>query len=618
MSGGPRALRVLLALGLALLGGPAPGAAQQPAPARLALSAPDAAAFPEVSVYLTAVDAAGARVAGLTAAEIELFEDDLAVSGLRLQDVLVGARQVYAVNTGPRLRLPAAGGQRYELVRRALLSWWRQPEIAVVGLDDLTLLTADGVLAAHSSSAAELASALDRHTPSFEGTLADPDVLLQALDFLADPAPRPGMPGQVLFITPPIAPGRDTAFSNAAARARELGARLDVLLVGPPDSLDFPETVLLRQLAESTGGTLLLLDPAQGLAPLAPRLLGLRTQLRLTYTSTAGTSGDRSLIARVAAGEAEILSNPVTFRVELLPPEVVFLDPPVAIERRVSETAAAAADLVPTAQTLRLLIHFPDGYPRPLTLSRLIVDGTPVVLRAQPPFDELVWDLRTHERSDVHTLRAAVEDSLGLQGVSADLAVSVRVTPPPGGLAAFRQALGPMAAALGLLAAGIAVFAALTGWRPRAPHSRPRTLRLYPRSLQNRGRLQPAARAPAPEALLEPLERAAADGAPIPLTGADLTLGRDPSLAAVALDDPSVAGLHARVLRQVAGDYLIRDQGSIAGTWVNFEPVPESGRRLRHGDLVHIGRVALRFRLTAPPPPAPIHVRSLPAEQEAR
>lgn len=618
MSGGARALRVLAALGLALLGGPAPAAAQQAAPVRAVLTSPDAGSFPEVSVFLSVTDALGARLTGLTAAEVELLEDDLPQAGLRVDEVLVGARQVFAINSGPRMRLPAAGGQRYELVRRALLTWWRQPEAAAVALDDLTLLGADGVLVAHSSSAAELASALDRHAPTFEGSLADPDLLLRALDFLADPAPRPGMPGQVLFITPPIAPGRETAFANAAARALEIGARIDMVLVGPAEALDFPETATLRQLAEVTGGGFLLFDPAQGLAPLAPRLLGQRTQYRLSYTSTAGSSGSRTLRARVVAGESEALSSPASFGVTLLPPEVVFIDPPQAIDRSPDEAAERAADLVPSTQTLRLLIQFPDGYPRALSLSRLVVDGAPASIRVQPPFDALEWDLRAYERTGVHTVRAVVEDSLGLQGATADHTVSVRVTPPPGGLAAFRQALGPLAVALGLLVLGIAALAVLTGWRRRPPQGLSRPLRLYPRSLQNRGRLQRTTRPPAPEAVLDPVGRAAPDRAPIPLTGGDLTLGRDASLAAVALDDPSVAALHARVFRQVGGEYRIRDQGSIAGTWVNYEPVTESGRCLRHGDLIHIGRVALRFRRIPPPPPPPVHVHSLPPEQGLR
>jgi pSer/pThr/pTyr-binding forkhead associated (FHA) protein len=72
-----------------------------------------------------------------------------------------------------------------------------------------------------------------------------------------------------------------------------------------------------------------------------------------------------------------------------------------------------------------------------------------------------------------------------------------------------------------------------------------------------------------------------------------------------------VSGLHAQITRVAGGGYLIRDQGSVAGTWVNYEPVPAAGRSLEHGDLIHVGRVGLRFRLAAAPEPRRVRVTRL-------
>jgi len=41
--------------------------------------------------------------------------------------------------------------------------------------------------------------------------------------------------------------------------------------------------------------------------------------------------------------------------------------------------------------------------------------------------------------------------------------------------------------------------------------------------------------------------------------------------------------------------------GSIAGTWVNFEPIPREGYRLMHGDMVNFGQLMYRFTLRVPP-----------------
>jgi len=85
-------------------------------------------------------------------------------------------------------------------------------------------------------------------------------------------------------------------------------------------------------------------------------------------------------------------------------------------------------------------------------------------------------------------------------------------------------------------------------------------------------------------------------------------------LAGIVLDDPSVSGMHARMIRLAGGGYLLRDQGSVAGTWINFRPVPNDGAQLDHEDLIHLGRVGLRFRLASPPPPREIRVRPLNGE----
>ena len=74
------------------------------------------------------------------------------------------------------------------------------------------------------------------------------------------------------------------------------------------------------------------------------------------------------------------------------------------------------------------------------------------------------------------------------------------------------------------------------------------------------------------------------------------------------LDDPSVEGLHARIIRQVDGSYFLRDQGSRAGTWVHYKQISDTGQKLSHGDIVHFGRSAHRFVLADPPPDKEIRI----------
>ncbi len=583
----------------------APASAQESYVIRL--SAPSAERFPQVSLLLSIRDSAGRRLAGLPASAIRLVEDLTAVAEPEVSEVAVGTRQVFVINASAAMRLRDPSGRtRFEYAQEALLDWWQLPEAAPYGSDDLTLVTPDGVLVAHSPTASELAASLDGFQSTFEGDVTDYDLLLQGLDFLSDPPPHPGMLNFLIFITPAIPAGREAALTNALSRAAETGTAIWIVFTGTPEAAQAAEANGLRQLAAETGGAFFVFDPASGLAELGERLLENGRQYQLSYASLANEPGEHVIQVAVRLQGAEVVSDPLTFDVDVQPPVVAFISSPSEITRQLDDPSLPLEALQPSSEHLRLLVTFPDGHPRPIVSSRLIVDDLVVLQRAAEPFDEFEWDLSSYVESGTHRVRASVEDSLGIEAQSEDVSIEVEVIGPPTGLAALRPALGALAAALAILVVGILVGV----------------------SLRSRGRARPEPEAPAPSPPPKPPKRAQrrtgirkeeepaeaylvmeGDGAAFALTGVDVVLGRDPSLAAVVLDDPSVAGLHARLIRQADGDYLLRDQDSIAGTWVNFEEIPAQGRRLRDEDLVHIGRVALRFRMATPPSRREITIR---------
>jgi predicted component of type VI protein secretion system len=84
--------------------------------------------------------------------------------------------------------------------------------------------------------------------------------------------------------------------------------------------------------------------------------------------------------------------------------------------------------------------------------------------------------------------------------------------------------------------------------------------------------------------------------ADIELTGAALTLGRDGALADTVFHDRSVSRLHARLVHE-NGVFRLYDAGSTSGTWINYTPIAAgAGPELKHGDLINLGRVQLRFK----------------------
>ena len=610
----PQRLAAAVIVGLTLAG-LHPAAAQQEVTIRL--SRPDVDRFPEITLFASVSDAQGRRVSGLAPQSFQVLEDGIEAPTPDVAEVLVGTRQVFAVNTTAGMRLrDAFGRSRFEVVQQALLAWWQSPTTGTLGIDDLTLLVGGEVLAAHLSSAAQLASLLDQSTAPEEPEQSDLGLVLQALDFLSDPPPRPGMPGYLVLITPLLEPGQDLALVNAIARANEAEAVVYPILVAPPGAETLLQAEALRQLAEGTGGSLLVLDPAEGLTVLAASILEQRTQYQLSYPSAVNASGTHSLQVQLVDEGQPSASADQTFLVNLLPPEVVFINPPTRIERRSDDPTVTIDALPPTGQTVRLLVTFPDGYPRTITSSQLVVDGQVVAENLREPFNEFAWDLSGYASSDTHLLRAQALDSLGLEGVSADLPVTVDVVPPPRGLAALRHAVLPLGVALAFLAAGIVLAVHLTS----QARNRPSSDSLVPkpsarRAALKRAGLQPRTTAEEAEAILIPLEPA--DGLdPFPLSGADVILGRDASLSTLAINDGSLAGMHARIIRLADGGYWIRDLGSLAGTRVNFALVPEDGIRLHHGDRIDVGRTALVFRLATPPPPRRIEVRSLAAPRQ--
>ena len=70
-------------------------------------------------------------------------------------------------------------------------------------------------------------------------------------------------------------------------------------------------------------------------------------------------------------------------------------------------------------------------------------------------------------------------------------------------------------------------------------------------------------------------------------------IGRHPD-SDVFLDDITVSRRHVEISRDDGG-YVLRDVGSLNGTYVNRERVDEA--RLQHGDEVQIGRYRLSFVL---------------------
>lgn len=607
-----RPLGIVLLL-LFLLAIPLVSMAQATADVRL--SDPVIEAFPRVTLFVQVIGEDGRRLGNLSSGSFRLFEDNDLTVDLSLDEALVGARLVFVINTTSDLRIrDTLGRSRFELAQRELLKWWTLPDFTRLGFDDYNLVTASRTLISHSNSIAELASNLDALEPDFVAEQNAYRLLFDSLDLTTERPPVTGMPSALIFFTALPRSPLDIPVDNIITRANGTNTSIYPVLLASPQALQQPEAAPLQRIAQETGGQIVVLQEDSGLDTLAQTLASQRLQYRLEYTSQATTAGTHTIRLEVSLDGQEIANLERNYNLDLQPPDVLVLEPPEQIERASDDPAIPLASLPPTEAQISFITSFPDDYERPLAASQLLVDGQVADQRTEAPFSPLTWDVSSYLENETHQLQVRVVDSIGMEGLSSVHPVSVEVELPPQGIAAIRPALGYLLAAIGVLIAGITLAASLVSLGRRGTLPIPR--RTIP------AEVEPAPKRPAlrreppegpPEAFLRPADPERSGLSPIPLTGIDHIVGTDPSLAAAPIQDPSVDRLHARLIRQADGSYLLRDQGSIAGTWVNYEPVGEQGIRIQHGDIVHFGGAEFRFEMVDPPPARIITVKSVDA-----
>ncbi|MFT3892113.1 MAG: FHA domain-containing protein [Anaerolineales bacterium] len=357
----------------------------------------------------------------------------------------------------------------------------------------------------------------------------------------------------------------------------------------------------------------------------------LRVIYSLSYTSTISTSGDHTLGMYVDTPAGQIPALDKNFTIDIQPPNPIFVSQPLQITREPSpENPYEIEALVPAQQNLEIIVEFPDGHKRNLKRTTLYVDGEVVDENKSAPFTKFTWDLSTYHENSQHELVVEAEDELGLKKSSVGTQVTLNVIQPPRGLKAmlarYRSYLVLGAIGLAGLALLIIIIRGWVGHRSPSPRQEKKkrfedpvtqpvaVLTEAANSAKKKSKTQPrrtswlparsaAARVPEAPAYLIRLTNGGepASAVPIPVSEKDMTFGTDPVQSVRVLDDPSIAALHARIKRMEDGAFILYDHGSIAGTWVNYEPVTREGTRLTHGDTIHFGQLVYRFNLSQPP-----------------
>ncbi len=618
-----------LLLSLSFLFGAASNVRAQQNLASANLYPADASAFPTVSAFLDVFDTNGIFVSGLKPEAVSVIEDGQPLPTDSLIEIAVPLQLVIAVNQGQQLdtRDPATNISRFQRISQVLVQWAqsRPPDPP----DDYSLVSQAGPVINHAS-AADFIVGLNTFQPNFRAATPNLQSLAIAIDTVSAQTTRLGVKRAILFITPHSDdPNIASALEPYVQRAVENGIRVFVWFVDLETTFTTTSAAAFNNLAIQTGGSMFKFSGLERFPDPESYFAALRRVYALSYSSRLKSAGEHTLSVKVNLPAGELTSAEQKFTVDIQPPNPFPVTTSLQITRRAPEDDPFNTEiLLPATQEIEIIVEFPDGHIRPLTRTTLYVDGVIMDENTVEPFNLFTWDLTAYTSSGEHQIAIEAVDSLGLSKVSMPALVVVTVIQPPKGISAMLAKYRTPITFGAIILAGLVLFLSLISGLIRMPSIRAaqearradadpltqpiRTMTQAPMIAEEKSkkrRSSPKKAVPVSRSVVEAAAsfiRVNADGvpavaAPIPLIEKEITFGTDPVQCTQILDDPSVSSLHARLRQTEDGGYLLLDNNSVAGTWVNFEPIPREGYRLMHGDMVNFGQLSYRFTLRVPP-----------------
>lgn len=615
---------VLLLLGLIL---PIKGASAQ-ALAFAEISPPDVDTYPEISTYLNVFDDQGNFVTNMRNGDISVMENGVEISPDTLENLKTPLSFVLAVNSDPALAVRDSYGEsRYDKILEILNGW--ADSLPTDNLDQFALVWNGGVVGSRLS-VNDWKSRLSGFDPQARNSTNSLSALAFALDAVQETSETPGSKKAILLISSHLSMKDQNGINDLISRAKQSQVRVYVWITDSNDFQENPGSLVLSDLAAATGGKSFSFTGKE-LLPNPEEWVGsLRNVYKVTYTSQIRASGKNTLAIQVHTANLALSSPALDFELDIQPPNAILLSPPISIVRQNPEDPFNLDSFTPKNQDISVLIEFPDGKKRNLKRTSLYIDGELVAENTSEPFTLFQWDLSGYIVSAEHILKVEVEDELGLTHTSAEVPVQVTVVQPPGGIAGLilRNRMAITITFVIFAGAVVLVILFLSGRRglmTLAERRKARAAQIDPVTQPVQIRedtstsllgnsfpwLRRKSEPPAAYFVRLSTDGSPSQSDPIPLPGRELTFGTDPTQAMIILDHPSISLLHSRLRHGTDDSFRLFDQNSVAGTWVNYEPVPSEGCILKHGDIINMGMLTYRFvlsksRITAKPVITPI------------
>lgn len=605
---------LLLALCLAL-----PGALVRAQSQALAsISPPDFSQFPIITTLLDIFDDQGEFVTGLSPTSVAMLENGQKIVPDSVQEVQVPLAVTVAVNSGLSLAVrDGLGVARYDKISDAIIHW--ASNRPADSADDFSLTWNGGIIASHFLSPA-WSNRFETFDPAPRTSKPGLDALSFALDVAQNTPPVPGQKKAILFISGKLENSTSSAMTDLTERAKTNKVRIYVWIVDSTANLTQAGALALQDLAINTGGQFFNFTGAEALPDPELWFASLRHIYRLSYRSGIRTAGNQTLSVQVSKADLVLTTQGASFNLNIQPPNPAILSAPIEIMRENPEKPFEIESFTPRQQEISALIEFPDKFQRKLVRTTFYVDGKKVDENTEAPFDKFTWDLTEYIATADHTLEVEAEDELGLTRKSGATPVKVTITEPPGGIPGLLLRNGTAIIISIIVFAGAVLlfllflggrrrFATLTERRRAAarnldPVTQPVIVTFEKPGAQRETSfawLRRKTSAPPAYFVKLTVDGQPLSGDPIPLNNREMIFGTDPTQATTILDHPSISPLHARLRMNESGAFYLVDQNSVAGTWVNYEPVSREGCILKHGDMVHFGQFTYRFVLSKPP-----------------
>ena len=522
--------------------------------------------------------------------EIEIIEDGQTIVPTSLEEQYQGVHFAVALNPDSSLTIRGGDSQPYNLAmikalktagpepenaRNNRYSFFSNPEVSLVETEEYAAWAAnfDDFETIPQSLSSSLSS-LELAVSALEHSGLDMDTVL-------------------VYITPYLDYRLLPEFYELVERAGKLGVETRVWIVMSPRVVGSSYELEMQTALNSRGGTLTPLTGTETVPDPRDYMQGKGRNFKAHYQSKIRTSGEYQLQIRADLEQSPTLQSiPATLTLDIQPTKLSLINLPNTLEILYNNDGS----FQPAQLPLEVLIEFPDGYPRSILNSTLFVNGERVTSNTMPPYGSFVLNLADYVDSTELRLEVRLQDEFGLQGRTPIQTIALDVLKPETDRNGTWFSSPWLWIGLVLLA-GLVAF--LIFQMPFPKRKSPEEVKVSEPKIDKMVEKAPLS-SPVLEKTFGNLTRLDSDQTPSAekphlLTKEIILIGRDPSLANLVLDDPSIEPLHAEIHFFADGRIRLTDFNSISGSYVNFKPVGSHGTPLQHADLVHFGTLLFRF-----------------------